>query len=106
MNKGCKWRVQPAPTGPYRSFETRGWPQLFASDETLLATILGPSDYTAQEAKRDDLVLTVRIYDYSQGAQNRKTRISKQTFRTMQEAKNLVARMFARHPDWLPEVAK
>ncbi len=106
MNKGCKWRVQSAPKGPFRSFESRGWPQLFASDETLLATILGPSDYSAEEAKRDDLKLSVRIYDYSQGVQNRKIRVSKQTFCTMQEAKNLVARMFGRHPEWLPKVAK
>lgn len=64
-----KWYVDPEPTGPYRSFQRRGWPTCYngnpdKEDCDVLATIvsLNRDGYEGHYARATDLRLKVRIY--------------------------------------------
>lgn len=46
-----KWQVQPEPTGRYRSFETRGWPNAVTPDDGLIAFMVCTDEYKPSQVK-------------------------------------------------------
>lgn len=88
-----KWYVDPEPTGPYRSFQRRGWPTCYngnpdKEDCDVLATIvsLNRDGYEGHYARATDLRLKVRIY-FKIGGEHR-TGLSKEEFSSIAEAKH------------------
>lgn len=97
-----KWLVQPKPTGRYKSFAKRGWPQAWYGED-LVAAIHADEDY--RPAIAGGLLcpaLRVVVYDYRRGAQLRKSAQLKNRACSVDDAKRLVASFYKAHPDWLP----
>jgi hypothetical protein len=92
-----KWRVQPAPTGRYRSFERRGWPEA-QIDGVIVAMLEAPENYSTRVLETTEL--RVRVTDRSKAGPF--------AWRTLKArpigvtaAKALVGAFFAAHPEWL-----
>ncbi|WP_414611798.1 hypothetical protein [Stenotrophomonas muris] len=103
-----KWRVQPAPTGRWKSFEKRGWPTAdFAGTDICAARIDCDDSYNPRNAKEflhSPLSVYVAKYNHDrsngQGAFNW-VRI-KRTFSSVTEAKDAAAEAIRQHPEFMP----
>lgn len=94
-----KWFTQPAPTGLYRSFQTRGWPEARYGDSVVAyARSEAPYHVSASEST----ALEVMVADRSAGVGPFKWRKLKARPVGVAAAKALVAKFFAAHPEWLP----
>lgn len=89
-----KWKVASVPTGRYRSFEYRGWPDATYADGKPAVQIRCKDDYTAQRAKGEDehAELTVYIADHHPKAEWKDRgaftwRTLKARYKTLAEAK-------------------
>lgn len=93
------WRVQPKPTGRYRSFSPRGWPQAFLGDANgwLIAAIHADVPYPTAKAE-----LRIVVYDHRAGIQQRKSRQLKTRGKSVDHVKRLVKEFFEANPTWLP----
>lgn len=104
MNKAkLKWRVQEAPTGPYRSFHPRGWPSANYKNERqdMCGDIWCDDNYTPFRAKSGQhQPLRVRISDYS--VIPFKWLTLKARFKTLAEAKTALAAFIEAHPEVMP----
>lgn len=99
-----KWKVQPAPTGRYRSFDKRGWPQLLTPSDRVAAFIDCEDSYYppwVREGRHKEL--SVIIYDHTNGMQQRKTRRLVARFANLDEAKKAAETFLAAHVDFLPK---
>lgn len=106
------WVVSPQPTGRYRSFERRAWPECWSAKHTdrdacLIADIkeLDGNAYYGSDAKRTDLRLKVKVFLYvidENGVRTRQTRISKDIFKSIAECKDFVKRYFTANPHHHP----
>jgi hypothetical protein len=101
MKKKIKWVVDKKPTGPYKSFYTRGWPYAFYKDEnaTHCAHIQCKDEYIPQNVKtgnHSELILFIR--DYSSG----KTVRVKKTFKTLKEVKEALPLILERNKYLIP----
>lgn len=106
-----KWRVQPAPTGRYRAFESRGWPMAsYAHDDYFAAASLDcDDDYEPRKVKTGDhKAITIRVAKWYTH-EERGTRAAFEWYRlnkkaeTLKEAKELAAKFIETHQDWWPE---
>ena len=96
-----KWRVQPEPTGRYRSFKKRGWPTAEYIDGCIAASISCEDDYVPARVKSGDhKELVVRVADYS--VKPWKWRTVKARASTLEEAKALVVRVLEAHAHFQP----
>ena len=98
------WRVDPAPTGRYRSFSRRAWPSAEYEDGRFAANITCADEYHPEDvrnAKHD--VLTVRVADWSVRPWKARTMTSK--FRTLAEAKKAFADLIEKCPEIAGEAA-
>ncbi|AKA61019.1 hypothetical protein AVU33_gp66 [Enterobacteria phage JenP2] len=102
-----KWYVDPEPTGPYRSFQRRGWPTCYngnpdKEDCDVLATIvsLNRDGYEGHYARATDLRLKVRIY-FKIGGEHR-TGLSKEEFSSIAEAKLWLKDFYKKNPQYYP----
>lgn len=105
------WVVSPQPTGRYRSFERRAWPECWSGKHTdddacLIADIveLDGASYYGSDAKRTDLRLKVKVFIYTieNGLRHRQVRRSKATFSSIAECKDFVKRYFTANPHHHP----
>jgi len=103
------WRVQPEPTGRYRSFEHRGWPSAhWKGEQERAAAYIGCKDeYVPKHVKAGTHApLTVRIARWhtreGQGPTFQWMRVLRQ-FATLEEAKDFAAQFLAAHPTWHPD---
>lgn len=102
MAKPYKWKVEPSPTGRYRSFQPWGWPSAFAPDGQIVARIECPTRYSPRKvALQFHEPLTVKVADY------RTTpftwRKIKGQFKTIPEAKTAFEELIKKYPDILPK---
>lgn len=109
-----KWTVAPAPTGRYRSFEKRGWPQCRyvlppSHDDAFrpAASISSDTEYTPDAAKTgldswgDPVVLVVRIAVHNERSFEWKR--VKQSFNTLEAAKAAAEHLIQANPSFWPK---
>jgi len=102
-----KWKVHPAPTGRYRSFESRGWPYLEYEDGQLAASIQCGENYSLRKAaSKEHGRLTVIVYDYRQGSSDRKFLKVAHTFPDLPSAKRAAEKVLDEYPEFLPSKRK
>jgi hypothetical protein len=102
------WRVDPPPTGQFRSFERRAWPSAEVNGNPALRIECEANDgYTPARARGEEPhgLLSVRVADYRNGEQFR-WRTLKQDFSTLSEAKAAGEAFLRKYPDFLAIQAK
>lgn len=97
-----KWRLAEKPTGPYRSFYPRHWPQAWVDDH-LVASLSSTSDRAYSRPIAESEELRIFVYDYRGGVQARAMRSLKARPVGVKAAKELVQRFYSANPDWLPK---
>src|SRR4030066_2428038 len=96
-----KWKVGDAPTGPYRSFQKRGWPHAYYETGEMIAAIYCDDDYYPRNVKTGNhKELTLRIADHSQTPW--KWRTAKHRPVTLKEAKELLITILKNNPQFCP----
>jgi hypothetical protein len=100
MAKLLKWRVNEPPTGMYRSFAHRGWPEADYRDGRTAVCLYATDgrDY-APRLRGDDVVgleLRIRFVDYRTG---HVWRTLKATAKTLAEAKKIAEDVLTAHPE-------
>jgi hypothetical protein len=106
-----RWRVSPAPTGRFKSFQPRGWPHAeypcgkAAGFIAVQGGMLSDS-YNGVNAKRTDLSLQVYVAEWSNSGNpddaawnNRRL---KARFKTLQEAKEALSRFLEANSTFRP----
>ena len=103
MSKAHKliWKVDPPPTGPYRSFSKRGWPTAEYSDQKMAFSIRCDAEYVPSNLKTGNHPeLTVLVADYrGNGWAWRKLT---QRCKTLAEAKELAQKFIDKYPEFAP----
>lgn len=100
-----KWKVSPAHTGRYRSFETRSWPTADYPNEITAAAIYCENKYAPWRVKENNhKELTLMIADHSTTPWHYVK--AKQKFKTLQEAKNGLLIILKAHPHLIPKEVK
>ncbi len=98
-----KWRVDPPPTGRYRSFEKRSWPLASYPDGSSAFYIRCEDEYTpssAKNGKHKELTLCVAVYK-PEGV-GFDWRVVKQRFTTLTVAKEAAQVLINNHLEWGP----
>ena len=101
MSIKLKWRVDPAPTGRYRSFQKRYWPSAEYTNQRPAFSIVCEDEYRPQNVKTGEhKPLTVRVAVYNERSFDWRT--LKTRADTLADAKALAQRAIDQHPEWLP----
>lgn len=98
-----KWKVDEAPTGPYRSFHFRGWPSANYQNvsQDCCGDIQCNDNYTPARAKGGQHApLTVRVCDHS--VSPFKWLTIKAQHKTFDDAKTALAAFIGTHPEVTP----
>lgn len=98
-----KWRVDEAPTGPYRSFQARGWPSAVYKNvrQDLAGDIQCGDDYTPARAKGGrHAPLQVRVCDHSVHPFKWRSLVGQHV--DLATAKAVLASFIAENPQVLP----
>lgn len=107
MAKLITWRVQSEPTGKYRSFDKRGWPDARYRDGRIAAAIYctcPTDDYSARTIREGSHApLKVRVADYSVAPW--RWRQLSGTFATLDEAKAGLVKVLAANSHLVPKEA-
>ncbi len=98
------WRVSPAPTGHYRSFERRSWPSAWWADGSALAIITCVDSYEPQFARSGRhaelwVLVANRDVDHDRYGAFRWRRLPKPAS-TLAEAKRLLEDFLAANPQF------
>ena len=98
-----KWKVDPNPTGRYRSFERRGFPHAYYNDEhESPAAFIGSDEdweYVPKQTTYKSLIL--RVADHSQTPWKWRKIVKRYT--TIQDAKDGFERILKQHPELAPK---
>jgi hypothetical protein len=97
-----KWKVSDAPTGQYRSFQSRSWPAASANGQ-MVAQILCDDDYTPARARNEDSYGELVVIVTNRNEENWKWLRLKARFATLSEAKIAAQAFFDNHSDWIPK---
>lgn len=105
-----KWKVDPPPTGQYKSFQKRGWPTGHDENDEAAAIMYHAESYTAQLAKdAGENAITVQVADWTNENNGRPDknkasftwRTLKQRFSNVKDAKAATEWFFQAHPEFL-----
>lgn len=102
------WKVADAPTGPYRSFQVRGWPVAFWGEPwkaPVAALITCADDYHPRDVREGNhapLTITVCHWNHPDEPRTAKRFRLKAQAKTLAEAKQLVQKFYDAHKDWIP----
>lgn len=105
MPKLIKWKVDPAPTGPWRSFKTRSWPSSEYPDGCPAGGIKCEDEYRPSDAKSGDhKPLKIFLIDYSKPDGNCpwKRMVFSKPAATLKEAKERLEEYIRLHPEVMP----
>ena len=103
MSLKIKWRVSPEPTGRYRSFENRAWPQAEYANGQPCAWILCEDEYYPPDVREGrHRPLTVRVADHSR-PEGWMWRTLKTRRTTLADAKAAVEQFLTSNPTWIPK---
>lgn len=102
------WRVSPAPTGMYRSFEKRGWPTAYygSADGLPAAFLRCEEDYEPAQVRSGNhppISVVVLHHNHAEVPGSWKRFVLKHKAATLDEAKKLVASFLESHEDWHPK---
>lgn len=101
MKMKATWKVSPAPTGPYSSFEVRCWPEASFKDGTPAAFIRCQDEYYPKDVKTGHhKELTLIIADHS--VTPFKWAVVKERFKTLDELKASYIKIIDANPGMLP----
>jgi hypothetical protein len=101
-----KWRVADRPTGRYRSFERRGWPNADYENGKPAAMLRCQDEYVPKCVKDGDHGL-IEIYVADHSGEQWRWRKAINRAVTLDYAKSLVRRILEAHPTFVPkEVVK
>jgi hypothetical protein len=111
MKIKLKWRVREAPTGRYRSFEKRSWPDAEYSNGDPAFCIRCKTQYIPARVKTGDhLPLKLLVADWSidrkDGRASFEWRRFKAEFKTIPEAKKAALEFINKHPEMMPKGVK
>jgi len=97
------WRVQPAPTGPYRSFEARGWPMAHfdSKDGPPAAMLRAAYEYAGSFARQEDVGFDIKVEVANPNGNSFDWRPLKKRVRSIKEAKKLVNAFYKAHPEFI-----
>jgi len=100
------WRVQPAPTGKYRSFQKRGWPTAcYKGTETPAAFLWCEDDYhpaRVREGQHREITITVLHHNHPENPRSWKQFALKAKSETLEGAKMLAQQFLDVHPTFHP----
>ncbi len=104
MKLKLKWKVDPIPTGPFASFQQRGWPTAYypGKDEKPAARIDCSDSYVptnARAGQHDELKVGIADYTVTPW----KWRTLKQRCKTLSEAKRLALHFLTKYPELQPK---
>lgn len=95
--KKIRWKVAEKPTGRWRSFSNRAWPDAIDEKENLMVSITCEDEYSPSRVKTGEHApLRVLVYDYS-GHHNRKRYKLSKEFKTLKEAKEAAETFLKNH---------
>ena len=104
-----RWRVDPVPTGRYRSFQTRGWPTGEYPDGRAAASLHCDDEYTPARARGEQPhgPIKVRVAQWFSPEERGERaafewRTVKRRAATLEEAKALAVRVLRQHPEFQP----
>jgi hypothetical protein len=100
------WRVDPPPSGKWRSFELRSWPSASFENGKPAAMIYCGTEYIPTKVKSGDHdSLTVKLFHHNHPERGNSWKIFTLRIRpkTLAEAKELVKEFYNTHPDWIPK---
>ena len=98
MSKKLKWRVSPAPTGRYRSFERRGWPSADLGERSMV-TLYCEDEYVPADIRSGNHgPIKVHVANRHTDRPQFTWRTLKQRATTLAEAKELAQDFFDRNP--------
>ncbi len=97
------WRVDPKPTGRYRSFQKRSWPHArWGTSEGPSLSYLYPDPWVDYWSRiTETVILKVRVADHREKSFIWRTLKKRAT--GLAEAKEIVRKFYEEHPDWLPK---
>lgn len=99
------WRVAPAPTGRYRSFEHRAWPSASYAGGQPAASLYCSDDYRPASARAGThMSITICLNKHWAGSWTVFT--LRRRAATLDEAKRVVQEFLDAHPEWHPKEAK
>lgn len=100
------WRVDPPPTGRYRSFERRAWPQASYGKDGKPAAFLDSTDeYEPSKVRTGEhapISITICHHQHPNRGNSWALLKLKATAKTLAEAKSMVAQLIAKHPEYSP----
>jgi len=103
-----KWRVDPVPTGRYRSFEKRGWPSAEYENQDAAVALYCKNEYCPADVKTGDHApITIRVAQWRPKEERAKKgaftwRQFKKQAKTLKEAKELAKAFLEAHPEFHP----
>lgn len=98
-----KWKVDPPPVGRYRAFDRRHWPKAEYPDGQIQAFIDCEEDYRSNIEGKKHKPLTLMVFNYTDGAQKRKTMRVKTAYPTIEDCKIKLEELLAQFPSWVPQ---
>lgn len=101
------WKVSPEPTGRYRSFQKRDWPDASYEDGKHAGSIECDEEYCPADIKAGKTFeLRLSFADYSEGSESLgawKRKTFKKRFSTIGECKKFLKEYFVAKPEVMPE---
>lgn len=100
MMRKIYWRVSPAATGPYKSFQNRSWPTGWndRKESHAIAHIIGQEDYAPRRVKAGDYK-PLRVAMAIKKEESFVWCRLKAEFKTIDEAKAAAAAFYNAHPE-------
>lgn len=100
------WRVDPPPTGRFRSFERRAWPQAsYGKNGKPAAFLDSPDEYEPSKVRTGNhapISITICHHQHPNRGNSWTLLKLKATAKTLEEAKSMVAQLIAEHPEYQP----
>ena len=100
-----KWKVSEAPTGPYKSFQRRGWPIATFDDGSYAATLQCEDEYRPSSVKSGQhkpITVTICLHGRKEEGRGLITAKLKQHAATLDEVKSMVTAFYEKYPQHLP----
>lgn len=107
MSVKLVWRVDPVPTGRFRSFQRRGWPSADYADGSPAFMLSSDDEYVPAKVRAGDhKPLELRVADYREASLEkhggwRWARLKARPA-TLDEAKRLAEEFLKAHPEFMP----